>query len=94
VRHDRLSVLVRNAQGSSNDSGAAAGSHDIVLLDGPPILESVDSEVVAPSCDAAILVVASGVTPVSDINEAIARIHSTGVPIAGAVLNRVDPAYL
>ena len=46
------------------------------------------------SCDAAILVVASGITPVSDITEAIARIRSTRVPIAGAVLNRVDQAYL
>jgi len=69
-------------------------SNDIVLLDGPPILESVDAEVLAPLCDAAILVISSGVTPVSDITEAIARVRSTRVPIAGAVLNRVDPAYL
>jgi succinoglycan biosynthesis transport protein ExoP len=94
LRRDHVSVLVRSAQAGSNDGDIAAGSHDIVLLDGPPILESIDSEVVAPSCDAAILVVASGVTSVSDITEAIARIRSTRVPIVGAVLNRVDSAYL
>jgi uncharacterized protein involved in exopolysaccharide biosynthesis len=88
LRHDHVNVLVTNAQESSDDS------HDIVLLDGRPILESIDSEVAAPSCDAAILVVAAGVTPVSDITEAIARIRSTHVPIAGAVLNGVDKAYL
>ena len=93
LRHDRLSVSVRNAQAGSN--GVEWRRHaDIVLLDGPPILESIDSEALAPSCDAVILVVASGITPVSDINDAVARIRSTRVPIAGAVLNRVDPAYL
>jgi hypothetical protein len=94
LRRDHLSVLVRHAQGGSNSGDIPADTHDIVLLDGPPILESIDSEIVAPSCDAAILVVASGITPVSDINEAIARIRNTRVPIAGAVLNRVEAAYL
>jgi len=65
-----------------------------MLVDGPAILESIDSEVVAPSCDAVILVVASGITPVRDVREAISRIRDTGVPIAGAVLNRVGTAYL
>jgi hypothetical protein len=94
LRHDRLNVLVKSAQAGSNGNDIAAGAYDIVLLDGPPILESIDSEAVAPSCDAAILVIASGVTPVSDITDAIARIRSTRVPFAGAVLNRVDKAYL
>ena len=89
MRSDGLDVLVWKARDETN-----SGDHDIILLDGRPILESIDSEVVAPSCDAAILVVASGVTPVSDITEAVARIRSTRVPIAGAVLNRVDAAYL
>ena len=66
----------------------------MILLDGPPILESIDSEVLAPLCDAAILVIAGGLTPVGAINEAIARIRSTRAPIAGAILNRVDAAYL
>ncbi len=94
LRRDHLSVLVSHARAGSNGSEIGAELGDIVLLDGPPILESLDSEILAPSCDAAILVVASGVTPVSDINEAIARIRNTRVPIAGAVLNRVDQAYL
>ena len=88
LRHDHVNVLVTDAQGSSD------GAHDIVLLDGRPIFESIDSEVAAPSCDAAILVVAAGITPVSDIVEAIARVRATHVPIAGAVLNGVDKAYL
>jgi polysaccharide biosynthesis transport protein len=94
LRRDHLSVLVSYARAGSNGSEIEAELHDIVLMDGPPVLESIDSEILAPSCDAAILVVASGVTPVSDINEAIARIRNTRVPIAGAVLNRVDPAFL
>ena len=94
LRHDHLNVLVRNTRFGGNGSDIPADTYDIVLLDGPPILESIDSEIVAPSCDAAILVVASGITPASDITEAIARLRSTRVPIAGAVLNRVDAAYL
>jgi len=93
--HDH-DVLVTDAQGAArgNQPTPAAGGHDYVLVDGPAILDSIDSEVVAPSCDAVIIVVASGVTPVRDVREAISRIRDTGVPIAGAVLNRVDTAYL
>lgn len=94
LRRDHLNVLVRQARNGASTNDLSADSPGLVLLDGPPILESIDSEVVAPSCDAAILVVASGTTPVSDINEAVARIRNTRVPIAGAVLNRVDHAYL
>jgi Mrp family chromosome partitioning ATPase len=94
LKRDHLNVVVMNTRFGSNESEKLTGNFDIVLLDGPPILESVDSEIVAPSCDAAILVVASGITQVSDINEAIARIRNTRVPIAGAVLNRVDAVYL
>ena len=93
--HDN-DVLVTDAQGAARGKQPppASGGHDYVLVDGPAILESIDSEVVAPSCDAVILVVASGLTPVRDVREAIGRIRDTGVPIAGAVLNRVDTAYL
>jgi len=101
LRREQLTVLVRGSRPGGTKAERASAvlagdseSNDIVLLDGPPILESVDAEVLAPLCDAAILVISSGVTPVSDITEAITRVRSTRVPIAGAVLNRVDPAYL
>ena len=66
----------------------------MVLLDGPPILEFIDSEVLAPLCDAALFVVAAGVTPASAVEEAMSRIRATHVPVAGVILNQVLPAYL
>jgi uncharacterized protein involved in exopolysaccharide biosynthesis len=93
--HDH-DVLVTDALGAAKtgEKPPSAVGCDYMLVDGPAILESIDSEVVAPSCDAVILVVASGITPVRDVREAISRIRDTGVPIAGAVLNRVGTAYL
>ena len=99
LRHDGLDVLMRECPaGTSEAPNAAEMLHadrapDMVLLDGPPILDFIDSEVLAPLCDAAVFVVAAGITPASAVEEAIARIRATRVPVAGVILNRVDPAY-
>jgi capsular polysaccharide biosynthesis protein len=101
LRHERLQVLVRELRaGTSEDTSAdelvknGVPPHDVVLLDGPPILEFIDSEVLAPLCDAAVFVIAAGTTPASAVEEAIARIRATRVPVAGVILNRVLPQYL
>ena len=100
LRREQQNVLVRNARldGSTPDLrdllDNPARTYDTLLLEGPPILESIDAEAVASSCDAAIIVVAASVTPVRAVTDAITRIRNTGVRVAGAVLNKVDPVYL
>jgi len=101
LRREQQNVLIRTAKVDGPGThdlrellDNPSPPYDVLLLDGPPMLESIDSEVVAPSCDAAIIVIAAGLTPVSAITEAIARLRNTGVSITGAVLNRVDPGYL
>ena len=101
LRHEGLDVLVREVSAGNSETPNPAElltnngrAHDMILLDGPPILEFIDSEVLAPLCDAAIFVVAAGTTPVSAVEEAIARIRATRVPVAGVILNRVQPAYI
>lgn len=101
LRHEGLDVIVREVSAGTSETPNAAEllKHNghapgMILLDGPPILEFIDSEVLAPLCDAAIFVVAAGATPVSAVEEAIARIRATRVPVAGVILNRVLPAYM
>jgi len=101
LRHERMAVLVREVRAGTSEVPNAGElvkngepPHDVVLLEGPPILEFIDSEVLAPLCDAAIFVIAAGVTPASAVEEAIARIRATHVPVAGMILNRVLPEYL
>jgi uncharacterized protein involved in exopolysaccharide biosynthesis len=101
LRHEGLEVLVREASAGTSEVprphellSNGERLNDIVLLDGPPILEFIDSELLAPLCDAAVFVVAAGSTPASSVEEAMARIRATRVPIAGLVLNRVRREYL
>jgi len=94
LRQDHRDALVKSARNGGAFGDSDSEAYDIVLLDGPPMLESLDSEVAAPTCDATIIVVAGGATEERDVTEAISRIRNTGAAIGGVILNRVDPVYL
>jgi capsular exopolysaccharide synthesis family protein len=67
---------------------------DWVVIDSPPILVLSDSAVVAPLCDAILLVVRAGVTPSKLVREAAQRLGRE--KICGVVVNRirrVESAY-
>lgn len=73
---DRLSRLITTL----------AASHDIVLLDTPPLLEFGDAMAIAPLCDGVIFVARYNKTRVPEIRAAMSVIQPVSVVI-GTVLN-------
>ncbi|HMM07897.1 MAG TPA: polysaccharide biosynthesis tyrosine autokinase [Paracoccus solventivorans] len=67
--------------------------YDLIIIDSPPTLAVTDPVVLARLAGTAILVARHGVTPLGEI-EAVKKIfQSSGVSIAGAVLNGFDQRY-
>ena len=64
-------------------------NYDFVLIDCPPLGWVIDAAVIAPSCDGAILVVASNEISYKYLQEVKKQLEVTGVRILGAVLNKV-----
>ncbi|PYS16455.1 MAG: hypothetical protein DMG15_02240 [Acidobacteria bacterium] len=67
-----------------------AESFDWVIVDTPPILGAADVNLMAPFCDAILLVVQSGKTPLKVIKDSIKRVGRE--QICGVILNRVKVA--
>lgn len=62
---------------------------DYVLVDCPPIGAAIDSAVIAKHCDGAIIVVSQGTVSSRGIINVKRQLENAGVPILGAVLNKV-----
>lgn len=91
-----LSVLTTAAHPQAGDlltKGFAAmleraqQSYDLVVVDCPPLLATADARNIALTCDAAVLVVATG-TESGRVAEAAASLDALKVRVLGAVLNR------
>jgi len=67
-------------------SGAAAAQ--LVLIDAPPVLSSIDALLLAGACDGLVLVAESGATRRADLRTAAARVHAAGCRALGVVLTR------
>lgn len=78
LRSERLRLLFANAR----------TYYDLIIIDGPPLLATADSLLLAEHADAAILVAAVGRTDTPGLATAAGRLAQTGCPIAGVVLNR------
>lgn len=63
--------------------------YDMILVDCPPLGWIIDAAVVAPFCDAAILVVESDAISYRYIQEVKKQLEVTAIPILGVVLNKV-----
>lgn len=72
----------------------AGKTYSTVLIDSPPILSHVESELLIQKADTVILVARSGKTPAADIEKALEKLAETGKPVAGIILNGVERAYL
>lgn len=66
----------------------------LILIDGPPVGEFVDAELVGQWCDAVIFVVRSRVCPSSLLKKAVDRIRTLGIPVIRFVINDVDRLYI
>lgn len=64
-------------------------NYDVVLLDGPPILEAPDSTALCRFTDGCIFVIKSGKMSFNDLHLAISRIESSDTEVIAAVVNQV-----
>lgn len=63
---------------------------DYVIIDCPPVGMVVDAAVVAPRCDGSILLVEAGEIKYRAAQDMVGRMMTTGCPILGVILNKVD----
>lgn len=65
-------------------------NYDTVIVDSPPLGSVIDTAVIAPKCDGAILVIESGAISYRFVQEVKKQLEITGCRILGAVLNKVE----
>lgn len=73
---------------------ALSESFSLILIDGPPIENYVDAELVSRWCDAIIFVVRCRACASSTLKRSVERIRGTETPLIGFILNDVDQFYL
>ncbi|BCI85918.1 hypothetical protein NIIDMKKI_11240 [Mycobacterium kansasii] len=59
---------------------------DRMLVDGPPVLATADTGLLAGAVQATVLVVRAGRTTVDELNDALTALRAAGAQIAGTVL--------
>jgi capsular exopolysaccharide synthesis family protein len=64
-------------------------THDVVLIDSPPVLPVADALVIARHVDAVVLLAAAGVTSRRKLGRAAEALHQVAAPLRGVVLNGV-----
>lgn len=69
---------------------AARKNFDLVIVDSPPVLAVTDAVVLAPLCDAAVVVVAANKTSPRGVRTTITTLENLGIHIAGVVFNQYD----
>lgn len=67
---------------------SAAGTHDWVVLDGPPVIESPDATALAPQVDGVVLVLHAGRAKRPVVTRAVELLRKSGGRVLGTVLNR------
>jgi len=78
LRSERLRLLFAHAR----------RHYDLILIDGPPLLATADSLLLAEHADQAILIATAGGTDGPGLAAAATRLAQTGCRLAGVVLNR------
>ncbi|THD83789.1 hypothetical protein E7811_11060 [Aliigemmobacter aestuarii] len=63
--------------------------YDVVIVNGPPVLNLLDAVVLARYADTTLLVVESGQTPVKMLRDILHRLQEANVTIAGTVMTKV-----
>ena len=64
--------------------------YDYIIVDAPPLGMVVDAAIIAKSCDGTVLVMESGAIKYRVAQNVKEKLESTGCPILGVVLNKVD----
>jgi len=63
---------------------------DVVIVDTPPVLAATDPIVVAPYCDAVLVVASADQTDFRALAQVSDTLGAVGVPIGGVIFNRYD----
>ncbi|MDO5291428.1 MAG: CpsD/CapB family tyrosine-protein kinase [bacterium] len=66
-------------------------NYDVVLVDSPPLGSVIDTAVIAPLCDGAILLAESNKNSYKFLQNIKKQLEMTGVRILGVILNKVQP---
>ena len=67
-----------------------AQTHDLVIVDAPPIGTVIDAAKIGEVCDGTLFVVESGCVTAEKLKESTAQIEKAGCPILGYVINKLD----
>ncbi|WP_096787983.1 polysaccharide biosynthesis tyrosine autokinase [Rhodobacter sp. CZR27] len=67
--------------------------YDVVLIDAPPVLDIADALVVSRHADSTLLVVRSGKTPRTLVEDAYERLQGADVPVIGTILTQVRKGH-
>lgn len=65
-------------------------NYDLVLIDSPPLLALADGLVLGRYVDGLVLVTEAGKTTVQAVRQVLRRTENIGVPLLGAVINKVN----
>jgi capsular exopolysaccharide synthesis family protein len=71
--------------------GALREICDFIIVDTPPVLAVADASILAPNCDAILLVMDAARARRSSMAQAKSQLETAGGRIIGAVLNNFDP---
>jgi hypothetical protein len=93
VQHDdeRVRAIDLHAAGASAELTAwvdrVAGTRDLVLLEGPPLAESIDAALLACACDGLVIVADAEVTSRTALQAAAERAQISGCRTLGVVMS-------
>ncbi|OJA28078.1 capsular biosynthesis protein [Burkholderia ubonensis] len=65
----------------------ASSQYDVIVIDGPPLLPVADALVLGRMAGTVLMVVRSGVTTATEIDESMRRLAQANVTIGGVILN-------
>lgn len=68
----------------------ARENYDVVLIDSPPLGSVIDTAIIAPKCDGAVIVVEAKKCSYRFIQDVKKQLEMTGIRILGVVLNKVQ----
>lgn len=64
-----------------------AEAFDVVIIDSPPVLATADPTILAPLCDATVVVVRAGETREAELDQAMEALHRVRARVAGVLFN-------
>ncbi|HRX09992.1 MAG TPA: CpsD/CapB family tyrosine-protein kinase, partial [Candidatus Limiplasma sp.] len=89
-KHVSNSLQLLNSPKFSALLDKLAQTHDLVLVDAPPVGTIIDAAQIARFCDGTIFVVESNLVSRRELADSMRQIEKASCPILGTVLNKFD----